>query len=198
MRHIRTDVWVLFYEVFFWDVDTITNIFFTVWGKFFLRPYQIFLDAIPEEEHGDLLSAYYQRIMDPNPDIHMPVARAFTEYDMICARHLPDPKAIQKIVNDDTKALCLIRAFTYYSYNKFFLEPNQVLSNLNKINHLPAIIVHGRWDAICFPDSAYTLNKNWANSELWFVVDGGHSSEEKEIGASLATATDKIFQMLAK
>jgi proline iminopeptidase len=35
-----------------------------------------------------------------------------------------------------------------------------------KIAHLPAVIVHGRYDVICPLDNAWELHQAWPNSEL--------------------------------
>lgn len=159
-------------------------------GKIFPEAYEQLVNYIPESERDDLLSAYYRRIMDPNPEVHMPAARTFIKYDFICGTHLPDPENVAKILENDQVVISLAKAFFYYSIHQFFLEPNQILSNLDKITHLPAIIVQGRWDVICPPHMSYMVHKRLQNSRLWIIPDGGHSAYDPPIGAALAEATD--------
>lgn len=163
-------------------------------GKVFPEAYQEFIDYLPVEERGDVLSAYYKRVMDPNPAVHMPAARAFMVFDAICATHLPSEENIQEVLTNDTLTLGIGRAFLYYAAHRFFLEHDQILQNMHKISHLPAIIVHGRWDAICLPEEAYTLHRNWEKSLLWMVPDGGHSSGDPTISKALSEATEYFLK----
>jgi proline iminopeptidase len=165
-------------------------------GKVFPETYAELIHFLPEEERHDVLTAYYRRIMDPNPEVHLPAARAFMKFDTICGSHLPNPKGVNELLQDDQLVLSISRAFVYYSFNGFFLEPNQILSRMDRVSHLPAIIVHGRWDAICLPEMAYLLHQKWENSLLWFATQGGHFSHDPAIAASLATATDAFVQIL--
>ena len=114
-------------------------------GKIFPEAYEPFLNYIPVEERSDLLSAYHKRIFDTNPDVHLPAARVFMRYDMICSTHFPNAEAVEKVVENDRLILSMTRAFLHYSKNNFlYLKPNQILSRMEKIAHLPAIIIHGR------------------------------------------------------
>jgi proline iminopeptidase len=159
-------------------------------GKIFPEAYEPFLHYIPVEERNDLFSAYYRRIFDPNPDVHLSAARVFMRFDITCSTHLPNPVALEKVVQNDRLILSMTRAFFHYSKHSFFIEPNQIISRMQRITHLPAIIVQGRWDAIDLPEMAYDLYQNWNNSKLWMITQGGHSANDPSIAAALATATD--------
>jgi proline iminopeptidase len=159
-------------------------------GKIFPDAYDAFAHHLPKEEQGDILTAYYKRLMDEDPNIHMPAAQAFMKYNIICSTHLPNNESLEKLMSNDALILGVARAYFYYSYHHFFLTPNQILSQMDKIAHLPAIIVHGRWDAICLPESAYTLHKQWPNSALWIIPDGGHSANDPTIAQGLVGATN--------
>lgn len=163
-------------------------------GKVFPEAYDQFLHYIPEDERSDLFLAYYRRVFDLDPEVHMPAARTFIRFNMTCATHLPNPTGVEKIVQNDRLVLSLTRAFFHYSKHEFFIEPNQILSRMKRLAHLPAIIVHGRWDAIDLPEMAYSLHKNWDNSKLWIVTEGGHSANDPAIAAALAKATDTLAQ----
>ena len=59
-----------------------------------------------------------------------------------------------------------------------FIEANQIVDNLDKIQDIPGVIVHGRYDMVCTLDNAYTLHRHWPISELNIVRDAGHSAGE--------------------
>ncbi len=162
-------------------------------GKIFPEAYERLVQAIPEEERRDLFEAYYRRIFDSNPEIQRQAMREFMLYDTICATHLPQPEMIEAIQRNDSIAFSTSKAFFHYCKHDFFIEPNQILSRMDRISHLPSIIVHGRWDAICLPDMAFSLHRTWNNSLLWMIDDGGHSSNDPAIAQALATATDQLL-----
>ncbi|MBP7075213.1 MAG: prolyl aminopeptidase [Rhabdochlamydiaceae bacterium] len=165
-------------------------------GRIFPEAYKPFLNYIPEEERSDLLSAYYRRIMDPNPEVHMEAARVFMEFDAVCSTHAPSPEEVKKVVQNDRFSLSITRPFLYYSVNRFFLEPNQILSRMDKIAHLPAIIINGRWDAVTLPEMAFSLHQSWPNSILWISPQGGHSSNDPAIAKALAKASDLFIEKI--
>ena len=164
-------------------------------GKVFPEAYDSFLHYIPVEERHDLLSAYYRRIMDPDPDIHLQAARAFICFT-ICSWYIHNPEEVETFLQNDTLILSMAKPFLHYSMNRFFLEPNQVLDQMPAIAHLPAILIHGRLDSICLPDMAYSLYKKWDNSTLWMIAKGGHSANDPAIAAALAKATDLFAEKL--
>ncbi|MBS4036089.1 MAG: hypothetical protein KGZ85_16625 [Ignavibacterium sp.] len=67
---------------------------------------------------------------------------------------------------------------------RFFLEDNQIISNINSIADIPIIIVQENNDLICPPDSSEKLHKHLPYSEL-ILVEGGHLSSDLEIKQAL-------------
>lgn len=171
------------------------HVFYEV-GKVFPEAYEPFLEYIPEEEQADLLSAYYKRIMDPDPQVHMEAARTFIRFATTCSTHLPNPEGVEKTIQNDKLILSMAKAFLHYSINDFFLKPNQILSQMDKVADLPAIIIHGRWDAMDPPEEAYSLHKSWTNSTLWMIPEGGHSAFDPAVAKALVEATDLFAEKL--
>ncbi len=63
--------------------------------------------------------------------------------------------------------------WNYWKHN-FFLEENQILKEIDKIKHLPAVIVHGRYDLECPPEQAWLVHQALPKSELFFGTYAGH------------------------
>jgi proline iminopeptidase len=164
-------------------------------GEIFPEAYEQYFSFIPEEERNDLFSAYYWRIFDPNSDVHMPAARSFVRF---VSTHLPNLVELEKVVQDDRLVLSMARSFFYYSKHGFFIDQDQILSQMKRITHLPAIIVHGCRDAIALPEMAYSLNQSWGSSKLWMIPDGGHSASDPAIAAALGRATDVFAQEMGR
>jgi proline iminopeptidase len=68
----------------------------------------------------------------------------------------------------------------------------QILANVDRISHIPGVIVQGRYDMICPPKSAYDLAQAWPNAELRMVRNAGHALSEPGISAELVRAMDQI------
>src|SRR5690606_25202220 len=107
--------------------------------------WRAFSGFIPEAERHDLLGAYHKRLMNPDPTIHMPAARAWSVYEGSCSTLLPSPETVQAF-SGDTLALGLARMEAHYFQNSIFLPENFLLENVGRIRQIPAVIVQGRYD----------------------------------------------------
>lgn len=90
----------------------------------------------------------------------------------------------------------LARLECHYLINHCFLPEGFILDNIDKIAHIPGVIVHGRYDVICSTRGAYTLHKAWPNSSLQVVQEAGHSTSEPGIGFALCRATRDMSRYL--
>lgn len=159
-------------------------------GKFFPEEHKQLVQYIPKDERNDLIEAYYRRVSSSDPQVSQPAARVFMKYDFVCSTFCPDPKGVESLLSHQELCLNMAKTFLYYARNRFFLEENQLLNRIDRVKNLPALIIQGRWDAICPPEMAYLLYEKWDNSQLWIVSRGGHSSGELPYTASLVRATD--------
>lgn len=157
-----------------------------------------FAELVPEDERSDLLTAYYNGLMDPDPKVHIQFARAFMRYDLICSRLNIPKDTLDEFMKDNALLLKVARGYMYYAKNNFFLSEQQILKNIGKVSHLPAFIVNGRYDVITPAETAYTLHKAWPKSALLFVSDAGHSSLEPGIKMALVQASEKMKEYLSK
>ena len=74
---------------------------------------------------------------------------------------------------------------------------DRILAHMDRIAHIPGVIVQGRYDMICPPASAYSLSEAWPASELRMVRNAGHALSEPGISAELVRAMDMIGEALA-
>lgn len=155
------------------------------------------ISFLPQQNRKNIMLSFYDLLMNSDKNISVPAAKAFMKFDIICATLLENELLLTELQEDDV-ILNIARAFAYYSVNQFFLRPNELIANTPKINHLPAIIVQGRYDAICRPEMAYELHKNWPKSKLIFVNDAGHSAREPGIAKQLVAATDELSIILKR
>lgn len=166
-------------------------------GRFFPDAHRAFLNALPQIEHDDPLTSYHRRLMDSDPAIHGPAARAWSAYENACARLLPVPTGNGGGSNDDGGyALPLSRIEAHYFVNKMFLPDGYILDNIERITHLPCIIVQGRYDVICPPWTASKLARTWPKANMVMVDDGGHSAFDPAIRRALVRANDDMRALI--
>ena len=179
-----------------WTVtdEEIVNIF--AMGDVFPENYDELESFIPEDERANLMSAYFKRFCDPDISVSMEASRILMKYDLEAAFLMDNKERVKKILEEENNFLAVSKIFTYYGLNKFFLRPNQIINDLHKISHLPAIIVQGRYDIICRIKNAYRIHKNWPGSEMIIVQDAGHSASELGICKALIDATNKMSEYL--
>lgn len=146
---------------------------------------------IPEAERGDLLTAYHRRLTDPDPAIHQPAAYEWATFEGACSTLLPNPELVSAY-GADKAALSLARIEAHYFVNDIFLPQNSLLDNVARLRHIPAIIVQGRYDAVCPIVSADDLARAWPEALYKIIPDAGHSAFEPGICRELVAACDRF------
>jgi proline iminopeptidase len=160
-------------------------------GWFFPHARAQFVGLIPETERHDLLSAYCKRLFGDDAAESLRAARHWSSYEGSCLQLLPDPDVQQKYDSPEV-ALGVGRLEAHYFRHGGFLEPDQLVRNIDRIRHLPAIIVQGRYDVICPPATAWRLHQAWPQARLQMVEDAGHAAFEPGTAAALVAATDRF------
>jgi proline iminopeptidase len=156
---------------------------------FFPEAQRELAEFIPDDERDDLLAAYHRRLIDPDPQVHLPAARVWAEFEASCSTLLPNPQLVSAFCSDRT-ALSLARIEAHYFVNHIFLPDNSLLDQLPRLRHLPCTIVQGRYDAVCPIISADELARAWPEARYVIVDDAGHSAFEPGISQALVAATD--------
>jgi proline iminopeptidase len=156
---------------------------------FFPEAQRELAEFIPADERDDLLAAYHRRLIDPDPQVHLPAARVWATFEASCSTLLPNPQLVAAFCSDRT-ALSLARIEAHYFVNHIFLPDNSLLDQLPRIRHLPCTIVQGRYDGVCPIVSADELARAWPEARYVIVDDAGHSAFEPGISRALVAATD--------
>lgn len=149
-----------------------------------------FVAPIPVAERGDVLAAYHRRLLGGDPEEARRCAQAWMRWEAINSSLVPDPRLLELLTADET-ALPGAQILAHYVVNGGFFDPEtQLLDGVDRIRHLPAVIIQGRYDLCCPPDSALALARRWPEATLHMIADAGHSSLEPGITDQLIRATD--------
>ena len=161
-------------------------------NRLFPEAWQEFIDLIPPDEQDDLVAAYYRRLTSDDPETMREAAAAWSRWERSTVTLIPEPQPRQGI-GADRFALAIARLECHYFAHGGFLEhDDQLLAQIDRIRHLPCVIVQGRYDVICPPKSAHDLAQAFPEARLKMVPVAGHSAFESDIIHELVTATDRF------
>lgn len=147
---------------------------------------------IPAEERGDMLHAYHRRLTGSDPQVALEAARRWSVWEASTSHLRPSAATVERY-GEERFALAFARIEAHYFVNQAFMtEPNQILRDVHRLRHIPAVIVQGRYDVVCPLRSAWDLHRAWPEAQLRIVANAGHSAFEPEILHELIIATDKF------
>ncbi len=156
--------------------------------------WQDFIAPIPEDERDDLLHAYHRRLTGDDAGVRLRAAKAWSVWEGSTSTLLPRPE-VRKTFEEDDMALAMARLESHYFVNRGFMEENQLLRDIGRIRHIPAVIVQGRYDVVCPPVTAWDLSRAWPEADLRIVPDAGHAAFEPGNVHELVSATDRFASL---
>jgi proline iminopeptidase len=161
-------------------------------GRLF-RPeaWQALLDGLPSELRAAPLTGYARLLGDPDRAIRIAAARRWSVFEATLANLIPDETRLAA-ANAEHVAYAMARIEVHYFSNNQYADPEHLLRRIDRIAHVPATIVQGRYDLLCPPISALQLHRAWPGSRLIVVPDAGHSATEPGIRSALITTMDEI------
>lgn len=166
-------------------------------GASYLFPdaWEDYLAPIPRPERADLIAAYYRQLTSPEAEQRRTAAKAWSVWEASTSKLLIDP-GLQQQLGETHFAEAFARIECHYFINKGFLATeDQLLQHCGSIQHLPTVIVQGRYDVVCPMISAWDLHQALPKSELIVVADAGHSITEPGIRSALIEATDRFVKL---
>ncbi|MCU0866985.1 MAG: prolyl aminopeptidase [Planctomycetes bacterium] len=153
--------------------------------------WRAFAEHLPAERRHDLLEGYWELFHDADPQRARAAAKAWATYEGAACTLLPNPEFLSLLTNDHT-SWALARLEAHYLRNQRFTPDDRLLRDVDRIRHLPAFLVHGRYDLVCPLVGADDLHRAWPEASYVIVDDAGHSSHEPGIARQLVAAMDRV------
>jgi proline iminopeptidase len=158
-----------------------------------------FLSVLPPEERDRPLDAYWRRILDPDPAVHGPAARAWHDTERILSEHTPGRTRLDLASLDSTRALPSTPFMeAHYFQNNCFMKSGQLLAKAGRLKQIPGIIVQGRYDFLCPPSTSHALAAAWPNAEVRIVEGAGHSLYDPGIRDAVMKAIADLASKLTE
>lgn len=165
-------------------------------ARFFPAEWARFRAAVPQDmRDGDLVTAYYHLLRDPDPAVHVKAAQDWHEWE--AASILVDPRAsLPERWSDPRYVTARARIITHYFHHRGWLDDGQILRNVERLNGIPCTMIQGRLDLEGPVTTAWELSQAWPAARLVIVPNAAHSPGTSEMAAAIVAATD-AFRALA-
>lgn len=164
-------------------------------SRLFPDYWEKFIEPIAEGERDDMVAAYYRQLTGEDEMQKMRAARAWSTWEGMTATLQTDDSLIKSFSASFT-ALSIARIECHYFMHQCWLRPNQIIEDIEKIRHIPAYLVHGRYDVICPVEQAWELSSAWPEAQLSIIADAGHAVVEPGISHALIKATRSLSARL--
>ncbi len=153
-----------------------------------------YLAVIPKNKRNNLVKAYYEKLTSSNVKSRIEAAKAWSKWEASTSKLIQNKKSLHHFDNEKV-AEAFARIECHYFINRgFFDSDTWILDNVSKIQHIPNIIIQGRYDVVCPMKSAWDLHQKWKESNLIIVPDSGHSMLEKGIQEKLINYTERFIK----
>jgi proline iminopeptidase len=152
-------------------------------GRIFPREWDQLSNAVPEAlRHLPLAEAYARLLFDADPAVRERAAREWCAWEdahvSLTPGHVGNPR-----FHDPEFRMRFARLVTHYWRRAAFLEESQLLRDAAKLNGIPGVLIHGRYDVSSPLDTAWQLSQRWSTSELQVLDDAGHGGGDTFIAA---------------
>jgi proline iminopeptidase len=159
-------------------------------GAFFPDLWAQFAHAVPESERDDLIAAYHRRLFSGNLLEETGYGRLWANWENALAA-VGGETMLGESPPDYARAFSRLENH-YFRHGAFLETDGWILAQRQRIEHLGAVIVQGRYDMICPPVSAWKLAQGWRRADLRMVPVAGHALSEPGISAELVRAMDTL------
>jgi proline iminopeptidase len=86
----------------------------------------------------------------------------------------------------------------HYARNAYFIEENQILANIGRVQNVPVRIIHGRRDVICTVSASWAVDRALQQWELKVHEGDGHLGGEPAMINERVEASDWMADQIGQ
>ena len=176
---------------------------------FFPEVWHALVSYLPKREQNDVLAAYSKRVFSDDVQVNTAAAVQWNAFESAIMRLKPTepiasnnpsapnikdskPKTPEEVQNQSNIEVARARVQIHYIQRQCFIDGDAMLKAAAKLNPIPTVIVQGRYDMVCPPQTAWALSRAMPDAEFVMVADAGHSAMEIGVTSALIAATEKF------
>ena len=160
-------------------------------SEMFPDKWERFLAPIPPAERGNMMTAYRKLLTGTDRARQIEAAKAWSRWEGETITLLPEPETSDPFAQEDY-AVAFARIENHYFVHGGWLRERQLLDDAHRLNGIPGVIIHGRYDMPCPARYAWELHEGWPEAEFFLIEGAGHAYSEPGILDRLIYATDKF------
>jgi proline iminopeptidase len=163
---------------------------------FFPEEWERFIALVPIEHQktgDDIMKYYAEKIRSSDKKEAQKYADEWTLWEVTLCSINYDEKKLEKSIIGDKNNIALAILETHYFLNKCFVPENYILDNIDKIKHIPCMIIQGHFDMCTPPISAYDLAQAYGSKLTLQWANGGHMATDPEVSTHLIKAIKRFF-----
>jgi proline iminopeptidase len=142
----------------------------------------------PSDRDGDVVGGFHRLLNDPDPAVCRRAAEAWCQWESATPDWPPRTGLAERFA-DPSYALAFARIVVHYMHHDLFVEDGVLLRDVARLAHIPAVLVHGRFDFQAPLANAWELDRAWPSAELVVVDDAGHGASPSLV-EEIVRATD--------
>lgn len=154
------------------------------WWADFIAP----LEKAGHDLSRDNIAAYHRLLFGDDHAVALEAGQAWTRWENATSHLFFDEDFVDSTPDYE---LAFARIENHYFANGGFMYEGQLIDRVDRIRHIPCVIVQGRYDLCCPATTAVDLSNAWPEADLRIVL-AGHSAFEPNIASELVKATDEF------
>ena len=163
-------------------------------SRVFPEAWHALVNDLPARQQQAPLDHYYQQLTGADEQQQITAANTLQNWEativMMREQHYEADAAASP------GPLAHSRIQLHYALNACFLADRPLLDSIESINHLPATIIHGRYDMVCPVQQSWEVYQRWNNAQFEVLPLAGHAASEPAIIDALVNATDRMAGQL--
>lgn len=162
-----------------WITEQMRRVFPREWDAY---------EAASQRKPGQrMIEAWHELITHPDSAVRERAALAWCKWEDV---HMSlDPQSRSNMQSRSLEVqLGLATLVIHYWRHAAFLDERPILENMERIAHLPGVLIHGRLDISSPLEAAWDLHRHWPGSQLVVIEDEGHGGPRmvEEINRAVA------------
>jgi proline iminopeptidase len=173
---------------------------------FFPEVWHALVSYLPKSEQNNVLTAYAKRVFSDDVSVNAAAATQWNAFESAIMRLKPaepvasnnktsaetKPKTPEELQTQSSIEVARARVQIHYIQQQCFIDGEAMLKAATQLNSIPTVIVQGRYDMVCPPQTAWALSRAMPDAEFVMVPDAGHSAMEIGVTSALIAATEKF------